>query len=143
MHYDRKAWSKSRYVIVLVPLSFFVFILVCFSFDLVGWLVLWCLTPLSTIFQLYRGGQFRIPATILHILWLKTFKFNRQSCALMKYIHLASYIYRLLLHILRLKTLKFSIFLKSSTEHFVYNMTFFEAHLRLFTDKSLTRLAYE
>jgi len=26
--------------------------------DLLVWVVLWCLTPLSTIVQLYRGDQF-------------------------------------------------------------------------------------
>jgi len=29
-----------------------------FPYKMVGWLVLWCLTMLSTIFQLYRGASF-------------------------------------------------------------------------------------
>ena len=32
-----------------------VFFLLCIYF--IDWLIVWCLTPFSTVFQLYRGGQ--------------------------------------------------------------------------------------
>jgi hypothetical protein len=40
-------------------LNNYVFILLVLDFEIRDrWLGLWCSTPLATIFQLYRGGQF-------------------------------------------------------------------------------------
>jgi hypothetical protein len=61
----RKYTSHEVNIQIYKFLSFFTPIryIITLCIFLIGWLVLWCLMPLSTVFQLYRGGQF--------YLWMK------------------------------------------------------------------------